>query len=256
MASAGRHCTTSCTNSVSNRCGGESPMQAIDMKTGRTIREATVVAMVALRSLSGCADKPEALVASAKEYLAKNDRNAAMIQLRNALQMNPDLAEARFLLGKSMLETGESCGREKELRKARELKYAADQVVPGSRACYVSRGEYKKMVDEFGRTDVDDAGGQRRAADVARPGANGDRQCRGCRAATLPRRWPPARLSARLARRGAAEGGRPGDLPRRAGARRSGAGQVPTLTDGWQLKGDIAGGPGADRRWRSPPIAR
>ena len=50
----------------------------------------------------GCADDPEALVASAKALLAKNDNSAAIIQLKNALQKDPDIAEARFLLGKAL----------------------------------------------------------------------------------------------------------------------------------------------------------
>jgi len=58
--------------------------------------------------LTGCSktQTPESSLASAKEYIAKNDRNAAVVQLRNALQKNPNLGEARFLLGKSLLETG------------------------------------------------------------------------------------------------------------------------------------------------------
>jgi len=76
--------------------------------------------------IGGCAEKPEALVSSAKEMLKKNDRAGAVIQLRNALQKNSDLAEARFLLGTSLLETGDLPGAEKELRKAAELGYSAD----------------------------------------------------------------------------------------------------------------------------------
>ena len=39
------------------------------------------VALLAAMLIAGCADKPEALLASAKEHLAKNDRNAAVIRL-------------------------------------------------------------------------------------------------------------------------------------------------------------------------------
>ena len=41
---------------------------------------------------AGCADEsPEKRSPSAKEYLQKNDTKAAMIQIKNALQKNPDL---------------------------------------------------------------------------------------------------------------------------------------------------------------------
>ena len=77
------------------------------MTTGQKIRQAAALAVIAAAFLAGCAEKPESMVASAKDYLAKNDRTAAVIQLRNALQKNPDLAEARFLLGKALLDNTE-----------------------------------------------------------------------------------------------------------------------------------------------------
>ncbi|HOL65497.1 MAG TPA: hypothetical protein PLB97_09240, partial [Accumulibacter sp.] len=62
------------------------------------MRRATASALLAALLLVGCgADKPENALASAKEFLAKNDRKAAVVQLKNALQGNPDYAEARFL---------------------------------------------------------------------------------------------------------------------------------------------------------------
>src|SRR4029434_3846369 len=105
--------------------------------------------LAAMSLLAGCSEKPESLVASAKDHLAKNDQGAAVIQLRNALQKNPELAEARFLLGKSLLETGDAAGAEKELRKARELKYPDDEVVPVLAHALAVRGARKQVIDEF-----------------------------------------------------------------------------------------------------------
>ena len=65
----------------------------------------TLAAVVVTALMAGCgAEHPDALMASGKDYLAKNDSKAAVIQFKNALQMNPNLAEARFLLG--ALRTG------------------------------------------------------------------------------------------------------------------------------------------------------
>src|SRR4029079_6040730 len=90
----------------------------------RPRRRLATLALLAAAFLIGCApDNPEALIASAKEYLAKNDRNAAVIQLKNALQKNPDLAEARFLLGKALLENGDVAGADKALDNATERLY-------------------------------------------------------------------------------------------------------------------------------------
>ncbi len=112
-------------------------------------------ALLLVLLVTGCSgDKPEALVASAKGLLAKNDTNAAIIQLRNALQTNPDLAEARFLLGKAELETGQFAGAQKELRRALELKYPPNDVIPPLAEAMLRSGELKKLIDEFGNIEV------------------------------------------------------------------------------------------------------
>ncbi len=76
---------------------------------------------LALAACSG--EKPEAMLASARDYMAKNDLKSAVIQVKNALQENPDLAEARYLLGLALLRGGDAVGAETELRKAMALKY-------------------------------------------------------------------------------------------------------------------------------------
>ena len=50
--------------------------------------------------LAACGrDDPQALLASAKQYIAKRDFAASAIQLKNVLQKAPDHPEARYLLG-------------------------------------------------------------------------------------------------------------------------------------------------------------
>ena len=101
------------------------------MTTRKSIGKAALSTLVAALILTACGgEKPESMLVSAKEYLAKSDTKAAEIQLKNALQSDPNLAEARFLLGKTMLESGNPTAAEVELRKAADLKYPAEQLVP------------------------------------------------------------------------------------------------------------------------------
>ena len=70
-------------------------------------------------TLAGCTDEsPEKRIAAAKEYLQKNDTKSAVIEIKNALQKNPELGEARYLLGATLLKEGNVVAAEVELRKA------------------------------------------------------------------------------------------------------------------------------------------
>jgi Tfp pilus assembly protein PilF len=67
--------------------------------TFMSARKSTSIAAIALLlaniTLSGCgSDSPELMLASAKDYMAKDDTKAAVIQLKNVLQHNPNLGEA------------------------------------------------------------------------------------------------------------------------------------------------------------------
>lgn len=103
-------------------------------------------------SISACSQSPEDLIVSAKDYISQKDNKTALIQIKNALQMNPKLAEGRFLLGASLLEEGDAVGAELELRKALDLKYAQDLVVPLLAKSLLAQGNSKKLTAEFGQT--------------------------------------------------------------------------------------------------------
>ncbi|MEW5879412.1 MAG: XrtA/PEP-CTERM system TPR-repeat protein PrsT [Pseudomonadota bacterium] len=101
-------------------------------------------------ALAGCLkDSPEQLVASAKDYLARGEYNAAVIQLKNALQEAPGDGEARLLLGRALLETRDPVSAEKELRRALEFKQPAEAVLPLLARALMEQGEAAKLVREF-----------------------------------------------------------------------------------------------------------
>lgn len=104
--------------------------------------------------LMACSEKPEAMLSSAKDYLAKNDSKAAVIQIKNALQSNPDMPEARFMLGTTLLDSGDPVGAETELRKAMALKHPQDMVIPPLARAMLAQGQAKKITDEFAKAEL------------------------------------------------------------------------------------------------------
>jgi cellulose synthase operon protein C len=112
-------------------------------------------ALLVSLTLAACGnDKPEDLIASAKAYLAKNDSKAAVIQIKNALQMDPNLPQARFLLGVALLEGGDPIGAETELHKALELKHPQELVAPLLARALLAQGQAKKLTDEWAKTEL------------------------------------------------------------------------------------------------------
>lgn len=126
------------------------------MSSKKNQTRAKLSALLVSLLLVACAEKPEAMLRSAKDYLAKNDNKAAVIQIKNALQKNPDLPEARFLLGKALLHGGDAAGAETELRKALALNYPQDPIVPLLANALLAQGQAKKLTDEFGKTTLTD----------------------------------------------------------------------------------------------------
>jgi putative PEP-CTERM system TPR-repeat lipoprotein len=125
------------------------------MKKRNSILSSAISVALLSAFLGGCSgDNPESLIASSKEFLAKNDSKAAVIQLKNALQKDPNLGEARFLLGKALFESGDIAGAEVELRKALERKYASDQTIPLLASAMLATGQAKKVTDEFAKTQL------------------------------------------------------------------------------------------------------
>jgi len=127
----------------------------MNFRNTKSLVSLSVLALAAM--LAGCGDKPEDMIASAKSYMAKKDNKAAVIQIKNALQKEPNSAEARFLLGSALLGSGDPVNAEIELRKALELKYSADEVIPLLAKSVVMQGKVAKVIEEFSKASVTSA---------------------------------------------------------------------------------------------------
>ncbi|MGD1876723.1 MAG: XrtA/PEP-CTERM system TPR-repeat protein PrsT [Kiloniellaceae bacterium] len=91
-----------------------------------------VLLVLSVLAGSGAGLVPQAqattFVERAQEYLEEGDLRSANIELKNALQRDPNNAEARFLLGSVLLKLGDAPGAEKELLRAKELNYQSDEL--------------------------------------------------------------------------------------------------------------------------------
>lgn len=88
------------------------------------------------------------LMASAKQAQDKGEIKAAVIELKNALQKNPENADARALLGKLYLEQGDPASAEKELRKAIQLAKDKNELLPDLGQAMLQQGQFQKVIDE------------------------------------------------------------------------------------------------------------
>lgn len=109
--------------------------------------------VLAAALLGGCRGESEdKLMRSAHEYMAKKDYKSATIQLKTLLQRNAKSPEGRYLLGKALLDTGDITGALVELRRARELGYPDDKVVPDLARAMLLGGEHMAVLSQFGAT--------------------------------------------------------------------------------------------------------
>jgi putative PEP-CTERM system TPR-repeat lipoprotein len=114
--------------------------------TQTTLRSLSALGMAALIVACGGPDPTKSL-AAAKSHLEKKDGAAAVIELKNALQAKPDLAEARLLLGTMLLGLDDSVGASVELAKALDLRVPPDEVVPLLARAYLRSGQPRKVVE-------------------------------------------------------------------------------------------------------------
>lgn len=110
------------------------------------------VAVLLLPVLAACGklfpDDTE-LVQEARDYLQEGDINAAAIELRNALQVNPENADARYMLGTLTLEFGDYATAGKEFRKARAAGWDEAQAQVGLARALLGAGDFAGVLEQI-----------------------------------------------------------------------------------------------------------
>ena len=113
-----------------------------------TILIILTLATLTLVACSGPIMDDRQMVITAKEYLSKQNIREAALELRNALQKNPDNAEARYLLGHINLDIGDSGGAEKEFRRARKAGWAEEEAQIGLARALLNGNKHQNLLDE------------------------------------------------------------------------------------------------------------
>lgn len=114
------------------------------------MRSAGALFFLLFVTLSGCDRAPTAakLLSSAQQLEAAGDLKSAEIELKNALQREPDNPDARLLLGQIYYKLGNLESSEKELEKALELRPENAQAVTTLARIWLRLGKADKVVEQ------------------------------------------------------------------------------------------------------------
>lgn len=110
---------------------------------------AMTVAVCVSIAMTGCgARTPEEHLAAAKANIAAGELNTAGIELSSALQQDPGLVEARWLLARVRLDSGDGGAAEKEARKAVELGFSPGEAQLTILRAIVLQGDAERALAE------------------------------------------------------------------------------------------------------------
>lgn len=106
----------------------------------------TLCAVFLVTVLAACGgDSAEEYIARAKQFIAESNYDAATIELKNALQVDNTSGEARWLLGKSYLDSGDILSAEKELERSLRLGWSPDDVLPAIATVMIAQGKFAEI---------------------------------------------------------------------------------------------------------------
>jgi putative PEP-CTERM system TPR-repeat lipoprotein len=111
-----------------------------------------ILCLVTLFYLSGCSlfsEDPNRIVNRAKELMDSNKVYESIIESKKALQINPQLAEARWILGKAYLKLNNGGSALKELEAARDMGYANPGLEIDILEASILSGQYMEVLERI-----------------------------------------------------------------------------------------------------------
>lgn len=129
------------------------PHRAVPLRQGQSpmLRKTCLACLLVVLSACDSGSEDQRL-AAAQQRLDKKDLGGAVIELKNVLSKNPDSAQARYWLGRVLLQGGDVKGALQELRKAQELDAPQDQVLPEIARAMLANGESALLIAQHRAT--------------------------------------------------------------------------------------------------------
>ena len=123
-------------------------------------RVAGIATIIIALLLSACSDntgKVSEHLDNANRYLERSNPGAAVIELKSALQLNPENIQARLTLGRIYLAQRRGAAAQKELVTARRLGSQDAQLAVDIARSMVMAGEFDEALELAGNDDLDTA---------------------------------------------------------------------------------------------------
>ncbi len=118
----------------------------MDIKINRPLYKMVIAGFFSLL-LTGCNKSAEEHFIQAEGYLEQNDHPSAIIELKNAIQKSPELADARILLGRLYLEQGQFVNATVQFEKALLTETDNISVYPLLARALYSDGKFTQLYD-------------------------------------------------------------------------------------------------------------
>ena len=122
------------------------------MKTTGKVHAILISLALITATLAGCEDphaKSQDLTEEARHYIDNMDYRIAAIELKNALQLMPENAEARFLLGKINLDLGKSQAAIKEFDRATNTGLNTEEIALLRAEAILQTQDFEAIINEI-----------------------------------------------------------------------------------------------------------